>query len=469
MIHNFLSMVTRNWISLLGAIIALVGAVLMLMLFGMEMSGFHGGPYLGILTYLILPTIFVIGLALIPVGVIRKRRQDAAAAASHKDAPHLPIIDLNDEKTRGVVIASVLVGVVSMVLLAGATYKGVEVMESVEFCGEACHTVMEPEYTAFKRSAHSRLACADCHIGSGADWFVKAKISGAWQLVAVAFNLYPTPIPAPVHSLRPARETCEQCHWPTKHVGDKLALRTHFGDDETNTETKTVLLMKVGGLQGRSSSGIHWHVDPSVSVRYLSDMSRQKIYDIEARAADGTTKVFKTNEKPEGKTEWRKMDCVDCHNRPSHTYKMPSTELDAALDDGRIDKTLPFIKREGMRMLQVAYPSHDAARAALSSEVATFYKTSYSDIATSKAAEIAAAGKTLGDIYSWNVFPQMKVTWGTYRNNLGHDEDSPGCFRCHDKRHATDKGKKIGRDCEVCHSVLAENEEDPEIIKQLNP
>jgi hypothetical protein len=252
-------------------------------------------------------------------------------------------------------------------------------------------------------------------------------------------------------------------------VGDKLQVLTRFNDDETNTETKTVLLMKVGGMRDRTSSGIHWHVDPRVSVRYLSDPNRQKIYDIETRAPDGTVKLFKTKDKPEGATEWRTMDCIDCHNRPSHNYKLPTVEIDAALDDGRIDKTLPFIKREGLRMLQVAYPSHDAARAGLAREVETFYKANYGDVAASKAAEIAAAGKALGDIYSWNVFPQMKVTWGTYPNNLGHDDTVPGCFRCHDKRHATDKGKKIGRDCEACHSVLAENEEDPEVLKQLNP
>ena len=468
MIHSFLSLVTRNWISLLGAIVALIAAVLMLMLFAMELSGFHGGPYLGILTYLILPTVFVAGLALIPLGVLRKRRQDAAAAAQHQAPRKLPVIDLNDARTRGALIASVLIGVVSVVLLGGATYKGVEVMESVEFCGMACHKVMEPEHTAFQRSAHSRLACANCHIGPGADWFVKSKLSGSWQLIAVAFNLYPRPIPAPVHNLRPARETCEQCHWPTKFVGDKLQILTRYDEDEANTENKTVLLMKVGGQLGRSSSGIHWHVDPAVRIRYLSDPTRQKIYDVEMRAADGTTQLFKTKDAAEGKTEWRAMDCVDCHNRPSHEYKMPSNEVDAALADGRVDKTLPFVKREALRILQTDYPSHDAARAGIARELAAFYKTSYAEVATTKATEIEAAGKALGDIFSWNVFPQMKVTWGTYPNNLSH-EDFPGCFRCHDKKHATSDGKKIGRDCEVCHSVLADKEPSPEILKQLNP
>ena len=245
MIKNFFSVVTRHWLSLVGSIVALIAVVLIVMLFAIELTGFHGGPYLGILTYLILPAIVVGGLLLIPLGVWQRRRLDAIAEREHGVRPKLPVIDLNDQRTRGIILACVTVGMVCLVIVAGATYKGVEVMESVAFCGTVCHTVMEPEHTAFQRSSHSKLRCADCHIGPGADWFVKSKISGSWQMVSVALNLYPTPIPSPVHSLRPARETCEQCHWPTRHVGDKLQVHTKFGEDEANSMTRTVLLMKV--------------------------------------------------------------------------------------------------------------------------------------------------------------------------------------------------------------------------------
>ncbi|MGZ8253516.1 MAG: NapC/NirT family cytochrome c [Burkholderiaceae bacterium] len=468
MIQSFISLVTRHWISMLGSVIALAAAVLVILLFGMELSGFRGGPYLGILTYMILPLVLIFGLALIPVGVIRKRRLDAAALAQHEQPPRLPVVDLNNQHIRGVLLASVAIAAVSVVLIGSATYKGVEVMESVAFCGTVCHTVMQPQYAAFQRSPHSRLRCADCHIGSGADWFVKSKLSGSWQMVAVALNLYPTPIPSPVHNLRPARETCEQCHWPTKHVGDKLQVRAKFADDETNSATKTVLLMKVGGMQGSSSTGIHWHVDPGVKIRYLSDPSRQTIYDVEITSADGKVKTFKTDEAPKGATEWRSMDCVDCHNRPSHTFKMPGTEIDSALDDGRIDKTLPFIKREGLRVLAVAYPSHEEAQAKIAREIDAFYKANYAELAASKAPAIAAAGKALGDIHNWNVFPKMKVSWGTYPNNLGH-EDSPGCMRCHDKKHVAADGVKITGSCKACHAVLADDEKDPAILTDLKP
>lgn len=471
MVRNLISIIAGHWISLVGAIIALAAVVMMLALIAIQVSGFQGGAYLGILTYILLPALLALGVVLVPVGMWRRRKLAAAALAHDQSpAPPLPVIDLNDERTRGVVLASVAVGLVSAVVIAGATYKGVEVMESVEFCGTACHTVMQPEHTAFQRSAHSRLRCADCHIGPGADWFVKSKITGSWQMVAVAFNLYPTPIPSPVHSLRPARETCEQCHWPTKQVGDKLLVRTKFAADEGNSPTQTVLLMKVGGQQGTTvASGIHWHVDPGVKVRFLSDSSRQNIYDVEMTSPDGKVKLFKTAEKPKGPVEWRSMDCVDCHNRPSHTFKMPTVEIDSAMTDGRIDKTLPFVKREGLRVLQVAYASHEEARTKIASEIEGFYKGKYAELAASKAPAIAAAGKALGDIYTWNVFPKMKVTWGTYPNNLSHDDDAPGCMRCHDKKHATEEGTKISGSCKICHAVLADDEKDPEIMKALKP
>ena len=468
MIQSFVSLVTRHWISMLGSVIALTAAVLVILLLGIELSGFKGGAYLGIVTYMLLPMVLVFGLALIPVGVIRKRRLDAAARAQHEQPPHLPVIDLNNQHVRGVLLASVAIGVVSIVLLGTATYKGVDMMESVAFCGTVCHTVMQPEYTAFQRSPHSRLRCADCHIGSGADWFVKSKLSGSWQMVAVALNLYPTPIPSPVHNLRPARETCEQCHWPTRHIGDKLEVRSKFAADEANTETKTVLLMKVGGQQGTSSTGIHWHVDRGVQIRYLSDPNRQDVYDVEMTTADGKTKAFKTKDQPSGPTQWRTMDCVDCHNRPSHTFKPPEREVDDALQDGRIDKTLPFVKREALRLLTASYPSQDAARAGIAQGLETFYKSSYADAATAKAPAIAAAGKALGDIYAWNVFPAMKVTWGTYKSNIGHD-DAPGCMRCHDKKHVAADGARITGSCKSCHTVVADDEKDPEILSTLKP
>ena len=459
-----MSSITRNGISLFGTGLALASLVLIISLFVIQQIGYEGGPYLGILTYLILPMIFVLGLLLIPLGTFLYRRS-LRTIPGGESVPLLPVLDFNIPKTRNWMLILLGATMINIVIVAGATYKGVEVMESVEFCGLACHSVMEPEHTAFQRSSHSRLTCADCHIGPGADWFVKSKLDGAWQLVSVAFDLYPRPIPTPLHDLRPARDTCEQCHWPTRFVGDKLRIKKHYSEDEANTELTTALLVKVGGEAGRRSAGIHWHVDPGVSIRYRSDETRKEIYEVEYTDADGDVKLFADRSAPEG-GEWREMDCVDCHNRPSHNFRPPDTEIDAALRDNLIDRTLPFVKREGLRIINAEYPSHEEARKVISEELSKYYAENYPALAGERANDISNAANALGDIYAVNVFPGMKVWWNTYPVHIGH-ETSDGCFRCHGKRLRTAERQTISRDCDLCHTILAEREESPAILTEL--
>ena len=368
MIKNFFASITHNAISLIGTALALASLVLILSLFTMQQFGFEGGPYLGILTYLILPMIFVLGLILIPVGVVLWRRKMRRMPGG-EGTPLLPVFDLNVPHTRRWLLLFLGATMVNIIILASATYKGVEVMESVEFCGLACHSVMEPEHTAHARSPHSRVACADCHIGPGADWFVKSKLDGAWQLVSVALDLYPRPIPTPLHDLRPARDTCEQCHWPTKFVGDKLKVIKHYDDDEVNTELTTALLLRVGGANGLESTGIHWHVDPGMAIRYRSDETREEIYEVEYTDADGELTHYADRKAPEDGGVWRTMDCVDCHNRPSHIYKPAASEIDRVINEGLVDRSLPFVKREALRNIDAEYPSHEEARAVISEEL----------------------------------------------------------------------------------------------------
>lgn len=460
--RGFLLALTRNPVSLLGALLATFSAAITLTLFILQWIGFEGGPYIGILAYLIFPLFFVGGLILIPLGMRRERKRVRDGRKA------FPLIDLNNDKTRRVVVTVFVLSVVNVIFLAAVTYKGVEVMESNDFCGTACHSVMQPEYTAYARSPHSRVACVDCHIGSGADWFAKSKLSGAWQVVSVTFDLYPRPIPTPVHNLRPARDTCQECHWPEQFVGDKLRVDTHFSNDEANTELKTVLLLRVGGTQPSGAKGIHWHVDPGLEIRYLADSTRETIYDVELTRADGTKSVFKGPEDlPEGgETEWRTMDCVDCHNRPTHVYGLPHSEVDLALERGEIDRDLPFIRRQAVAALETSYDSHEAARSGIADEITAFYAASYPELAVGSSEEINAATAVLGDIYSSNVFPQMKVEWGTYPDHIGH-EASDGCYRCHNDEHATSDGEVISQDCDTCHAILAWDEEDPDILGQI--
>jgi NapC/NirT cytochrome c family, N-terminal region len=465
--RSFFIALTRNPISLLGTAIVTSSGILIVTLFTLDLLGHQGSPYSGILAFLILPGIFILGLLLIPIGIARQRRRDRLAKERGEEAPAFPVLDFNEGRTRNRALVFIVLTLINVVILSAATYKGVETMESTEFCGETCHSVMQPEYTAFQRSAHASTACVDCHIGPGAGWFVKSKLSGSWQVVSVALNLYPRPIPSPVHSLRPARETCEQCHWPAKFVGDRLKVLDAFNDDEGNTPSKTVLLMRVGGRQGSASQGIHWHVDPGVQIRYLSDDSRETIYQVEMRTADGKLTRFTSSEKkPVAGAAWRTMDCVDCHNRPSHTFRPPEKEIDAEIVAGRIDRGLPFVRREGLRLLEASYPSHEAASRGMADGLRAFYAKEYPQVAAQKKAAIDNAAAALAVAYRSNVFPSMKIGWGTYPNHIGH-ESSPGCFRCHDDAHAAPDGRTISQDCSTCHSLLAMGEEDPEILHSL--
>ena len=462
--NSLLFRLTRHPVGLLGAALALASLILFLVLFGIEAVGFQGGPYLGILTFIIIPAIFVLGLILMPIGLrLDRRRQE------RHQGDAFPVIDLNRPTVRRAALAFVGATVVNLGILAIATYKGVEVMDSTEFCGETCHSVMSPEFTTYQRSPHSRVNCVDCHIGPGAGWFVKSKLSGSWQLVSVALDLYPTPIPTPVHNLRPARDTCEQCHWPEKFVGDRLVVKTHYEEDEANTPLKSVVVLRIGGVAGRQAHGIHWHVDPANEIRYLADESRSTIHTVEMRDASGGVKRFRAPDAhAEADGEWRTMDCIDCHNRPSHIYKLPGTEMDLAFDAGQLPSDLPYLKREGMRLLQGSYASHEEAREKIPAGLAAFYVSDDPAIAASRADDIGRAGRKLAEIWCTNIHPAMNITWGTYPSHIGH-EDFPGCFRCHDDQHAAEDGSTISQDCSTCHTLLAIQENNPPILADLNP
>jgi len=453
----------RHPLSLAGAALATIGGVLVTALFLAGFLGLVGSPYVGVVAYVLLPSLLVLGLILIPAGMALERRRRARLAATGETEPPLPVIDLNRPRTRRRALVFLGLSTVNVLLLVGASYKGIEVMDSTQFCG-SCHSVMDPEATAHRLSPHARVRCVECHIGPGASWFVKSKLSGSWQLVSVVFGLYPRPIPTPVHNLRPARDTCEQCHWPTKFVGDRLKVIARHADDAENTPLKTVLLLHVGGQQGTHARGIHWHVGPGVQVRFFADAKRERIGAVELVTPGGAPRTFEAKGEPITDGRWREMDCIDCHNRPTHIYRGPEEEVDAAIESGRIARTLPFVRREGVKALRAAYPSADAAREGLKKQLTEFYDKEDPARAAQRRPAVEAAAAELGEIWARNVWPRMSITWGTYPTLLGHDA-TPGCFRCHDGDHSSKDGAVISNDCELCHKVLAQDEKEPEVLK----
>jgi hypothetical protein len=462
----------NNRLSQIGIAVTTASAVTLITLFTTGFFGVKVGPYGGILAILVLPAMFLAGLALIPLGMVRRRRRDVRAGRLPAD---FPPVDLRSPATRETLLFVVVASGVNLILFLAATYRGVHVMESVEFCGRTCHTVMQPEHTAYQATSHARVPCVSCHIGPGAPWFVRSKISGAYQVVAVAFDLYPRPIPTPIDNLRPSRDTCEQCHWPEKFVGDRLVVRSHFSDDELAAETKTVLLMHIGGIDPLSGAplGNHGvHVQPGAEIHYLaSDERRQEIAYVRYRRPDGEVAEYFAGGKapavPVPEASLRLMDCIDCHNRPSHAFQLPEAALDAALAAGRLDRSLPYVRKTGLELLRAEYASHEEAAAAIRNGLRRFYETRYPAVLAERRTSVDAAADQLVGIHARNIFPAMRVTWGTYPNNIGH-EASPGCFRCHDGNLKTRTGGAIRADCEACHAMLAFEDPDPEVLKQLS-
>jgi nitrate/TMAO reductase-like tetraheme cytochrome c subunit len=389
-----------------------------------------------------------------------------------------PKIDLNDRNFRHGLDVVLVATMVNLLVVVIASYRGSGYMDSPQFCGQACH-VMHPEYTAYKISAHSHVACADCHIGSGAAAYFSAKVNGTKQLIEVSLHPlahmapkwipdYPTPIPSPVLSLRPARYTCEGCHTPARFIGEKLLVKSKFADDEKNTETQTVLVLHLGGRDSLSHlTGIHGvHLG---HIEYIStDPTRTTIPWVRKRNDDGSETEFmaSTGTASVRKGELRVMDCIDCHNRASHTFETAEDALNRAMAEGAVSPSLPWVHKEGLELLQANYASEAEARAKIPQQLEAFYRSQHPEVMASKATLVKSAGEKLATLYSQNVFPAMKVTWGTHPNHIGH-MSYPGCFRCHDGDHAAKDGKSITQDCSACHNLLVQDEAKPKVLADL--
>lgn len=463
-----------NRISLVGAALAVLATTLILILLGINFFvGHDNNPYLGIFLYMVVPPILVLGLVLIPLGMWRQWRR--WKKTGEVEVPHWPVLDFGYGPTRNAALVFLFGTVIFAVVSAIGTYGAYHYSESVAFCGTTCHQVMEPEYVTYQNSPHARVPCTECHVGSGASWYVKSKMSGLYQVYSVMANKYPRPIPTPVHNLRPAQQTCEQCHWPSHFYGAQLRQFPHYRYDETSSPWPVDLLLKIGGgdpaggLAGAPASaqpgGIHWHMNIGVKVEYIArDERRQDIPWV--RVTDprtGRVTVYQDSEKPLGADEIaratpRRMDCVDCHNRPSHTYRSPDEVIDKALLTGRMPN-LPYAKQIAVKAMAEVYADRVAAREGIASTIVDFYRKEHPDVAKAQEAAIQRAVAATQDAYSHNVFPEMKARWDAYPINIGHFR-SPGCMRCHDGKHTSSDGVSVTRACNACHIIQAQGSGD---------
>ena len=440
----------RNWVSLTGLVIGGGSLFAFMLLFAMDMAASHSNPYMGILAYIVAPLFFALGLVLIALGRYIYRRQ---LSRTQPGAQSAFVIDLSRPRDKKALVGFICGTVVFVMATALGSYNTYHYTESVHFCGEACHGPMKPEFTAYQNSPHARVDCTECHVGPGAEWYFKSKINGVRQLYCTVANRIDRPIPTPVHNLRPAQETCEQCHWPQKFVGNLDRTYVHYLSDQTNTPFSVRLLLKVGGGDPAHgpAGGIHWHMNVGNKIEYITtDEQRQVIPWVRVTSASGQVTEYKTKsfKADTSKDSIRRMDCIDCHNRPAHNYSNPNDAVDLSLSLGRLDSGVPWVRSNAVYALVQPYSTEGEAMTKIEAQLRTAYPNN---------ASIKEMVTEVQYIYRQNFFPEMKADWRAYPNNIGH-KNWPGCFRCHDGMHFAEEGKKKieASSCDSCHIILAQ-------------
>lgn len=450
----------RNWVSLTGLVTMLASLFAFLLLFVVDTFAHASNPYVGVLTYLVAPMFTTLGLGLTLLGLWLARRNLVKASGK----PLSLVLDLSRSRDRRLLVGFGIGSILFLLVTAIGSYHSYQFTESVTFCGQACHTVMEPEMVTYQHSPHARVSCVECHIGPGATWFVRSKLSGLYQVYATAANKYPRPVPTPIKNLRPAQDTCEHCHWPQKFAGNLVRTYRHYLSDETNSEYSVRLLLRVGGGDPTRGpvGGIHWHMSVANKVEYLAtDDLRLKIPWVRLTDQAGQVTEFRTsgftNQVDESRV--RRMDCIDCHNRPSHRYAKPNEAVDLAMALGRIDRSLPYIRTNATFYLTQTYATRDEAL----QQIEDGLKSKYPN-----APQITGAIQAVQQIYRQNFFPEMNAQWRAYPEHIGH-KDWPGCVRCHDDQHKSTDGKRVVsfKDCNTCHVFLAQGTEAE--LDQMTP
>lgn len=415
-------------------------------------TGMVKNSYAVIITIILFPLGMLFGLLLIPLAVYMGRRKMFTGSLVKEGFK----IDLGNDLHRKVLLLVLVLSVINISLFATVAYHGYTFMDTPGFCGAVCHTVMGPEYTAYKRSPHANVACVECHIGPGIGGFLKAKFSGLRQLKETLTGNYRRPVPIPVEGLPSAADTCEKCHSREIFLRNKTFVS--FSDEKQEKPERQNILLYLGGRDPVTEvpKGIHWHTGYDIRIDYQPlNENRTKIGDVKLTGTDGTVKVFTKGSK--GKNTplpWRRMDCIDCHSRPTHAFDNLMERIDFGLDSKKIHPEIPGIRQDSLTILRKPYASREEAAGHIVEDLKKLQeKRNGAEFILSNIKAISDSGEFLKKQYLGNIWPEMKITWGTYKNHIGHRyaKEGYGCYRCHDDEHATESGETISQDCGLCH------------------
>ena len=400
-----------HWISTVGVVITSTSAIVFL---GFQFRSFTN-PYDALIIFVLVPAFFVAGLILVPIGLYLRSRVEGGVRAVWA------AVVWDDARLLRLSLVVLSATMVNVVLMSAASYQGLQYLDSNQFCGVVCHNPMSPQFEAHQFSPHASVACVDCHVGPGPSSFLRSKVAGLGRVKAVLLDSYDRPLRISDENRQPVVAACENCHWREQKQGEPLRLIRHYDDDEESTLRSTLLLMRV-------DTAIHaTHVGRD--IYYIAEDRERQI--IPWVSSDGVEYV--SGDVPE--VEPVRMGCLDCHNRAAHSFGSPERAVDDAIAEGRVDRSIPFAKRNTLEAVLQA----DGAAPASAAEA---------------------------EILRRNIFPSVNVTWDSYPDNIGH-ELYPGCFRCHDSQHTAESGEVISQNCFACHELLAIGEREPEILEQL--
>jgi len=446
-----------NSTTYIGVVLSLLILICEFILFGIDFLTSSSNIYLGMITYVLLPPFLIIGLILIPWGAWRRQGRVRKGGASKYPKPL--VIDLSLSTHQNVVLIFMVGTMIVLTMTAIGCYKAYNYTESQRFCGVTCHHIMQPEYTVYAQSPHERVKCVECHVGSGVGWYVHYKMAGVRMLLKTIDGTYSRPTPAPVETLRPAKETCEQCHWPGKSFSAIQLVKTYYPDDPSQTPPWTIKMLMHTGGSIKGGAGIHAHMYYNGAIYYVpDDAKRQKISWIKTVSQSGEVKIYTTKDSRYRQTapaadKIRKMDCMDCHNRATHRFEAPEALIDQAITQGDISSSIPMIKGKAVDVLSKEYSSLEEAVAKIRSGLTDYYSKKQAVYYVVHREDVEDAVRNTILIYQKNFFPQMKARWDAYPDNIGH-MISLGCFRCHDESHTTGAGEEISRNCKLCHTII---------------